>query len=205
MLRFLRLADGRWIPESAARKHRQGSATVSRPPARVPDKHVVSAVRPHGRIALAVNKDSSGKRPVRPRFHKAYSFGLVTGAFFLVSWLGQFLFQMFVVRNEAEQHGQGFTWSEFLPQFFSSTFENWQSEFLQLVWQAAGLALFYFWGSSQSKESDERLEAKIDALLKERDIDPMQFEYEEEDKAEGQQSGGQRRTGSDRQASHRGG
>jgi hypothetical protein len=81
---------------------------------------------------------------------------------------------------------------------------DWQSEFLQLVWQAAGLALFYFWGSSQSKESDDRLEAKIDALLKERGIDPMQFEYEEEDKAEGQQSGGQRRTASDRQATRSG-
>jgi hypothetical protein len=149
-----------------------------------------------------VAKDSGGKRPTRPRFHKAYSFGLVTGAFFLMSWLAQFLFQMVVVRNEAEQHGQTFSWSDFLPQFFSSTFENWQSEFLQLVWQAAGLALFYFWGSSQSRESDDRLEAKIDALLKERDIDPMQFEYEEEDKAEGQQSQGQRRSGSDRQASH---
>jgi len=49
-------------------------------------------------------------------------------------------------RNEAEQHGQAFTWWDFFPQFFSSTFENWQSEFLQLVWQAPGLALFYFLG-----------------------------------------------------------
>jgi hypothetical protein len=149
----------------------------------------------------------SSERPQRPRFHKAYSFGLVTGAFFLLSWLAQFLFQMVAVRNEAEQHGQPFTWSDFLPQFFSSTFENWQSEFLQLVWQAAGLALFYFWGSSQSKESDDRLEAKIDALLRERNIDPIQFEYEEEDKLGGpakngepQQSGGQRRTKADEEA-----
>jgi hypothetical protein len=102
-----------------------------------------------------------------------------------VSWIGQFLFQMVVVRNEAEQHGQPFAWSDFLPQFFSSlTLENWQSEFLQLVWQATGLAL-YFWGSSQSKESDDRLEAKIDALLREHDIDPTQFQYQEENKAEG--------------------
>lgn len=56
-----------------------------------------------------------------------------------------------------------------------STFENWQSEFLQLIWQAAGLALFLFWGSSQSKESDERLEAKVDALLRERGIDAREI------------------------------
>jgi hypothetical protein len=53
-------------------------------------------------------------------------------------------------RNEVGQQGQSFTWNEFLPQLFSSTFENWQSEFLQLVWQAAGLAILLL-GSSQSR------------------------------------------------------
>ncbi|MEH0843995.1 DUF6766 family protein [Micromonospora sp. CPCC 205711] len=74
--------------------------------------------------------------------------------------------------NEASQHGQSFSWSEFLPQFLASTLENWQSEFLQLIWQAAGLALFYYWGSSQSRESDECIGAKLDALLRERNLDP---------------------------------
>jgi hypothetical protein len=108
----------------------------------------------------------------RPPFAKAYSFLLITGALFLLSWTGQFIFQMITERNEAQQHGQSFAWSEFFPQFFASTMENWQSEFLQLVWQAAGLALLLCWGSSQSKESDERIEAKIDRLLEDRGIDP---------------------------------
>ncbi|MGC1215109.1 MAG: DUF6766 family protein [Micromonospora sp.] len=108
----------------------------------------------------------------KPAFPKAYSFALVTGALFLFSWIGQFFFQMTVESNEASQHGQSFAWGEFLPQFFASTFENWQSEFLQLIWQAAGLALFYYWGSSQSRESDDRMEAKLDALLRERNLDP---------------------------------
>jgi hypothetical protein len=108
----------------------------------------------------------------RPSWPRAYSFGLVTGALFLFSWLGQFVFQAIAVGNEAREHGQSFSWGEFFPQFFSSTFENWQSEFLQLIWQAAGLAAFYFWGSSQSKESDERIEAKLDRLLRERGVDP---------------------------------
>jgi hypothetical protein len=108
----------------------------------------------------------------KPRFRKAYGFALITGAFFLISWIGQFFTQLLVERNQAEQHGQAFQWMDFLPQFFASTFENWQSEFLQLVWQAVGLALLLFWGSSQSKESDERIEAKLDVLLAERGIDP---------------------------------
>jgi hypothetical protein len=65
-----------------------------------------------------------------------------------------------------------------LPQFLSSTFENWQSEFLQLVWQAMGLAILFYWGSSQSKESDERIEAKLDRLLEERGIDPDEVSRE---------------------------
>ncbi|WDZ82974.1 DUF6766 family protein [Micromonospora cathayae] len=79
---------------------------------------------------------------------------------------------MTVAGNEASQHGQAFAGGEFLPQFLASTFENWQSEFLQLIWQVAGLALFYYWGSSQSRESDERIEAKLDAVLRERGLDP---------------------------------
>lgn len=108
----------------------------------------------------------------RPRFHRAYSFGLVTGALFLLSWVGQFIFQQMTVADEAAQHGEVFTWGDFLPQFLSSTFENWQSEFLQLVWQAAGLAIFYYWGSSQSREGDDRLESKVDALLRAAGQDP---------------------------------
>ncbi|MFG2052758.1 DUF6766 family protein [Micromonospora sp. NPDC048930] len=110
----------------------------------------------------------------KPTWPKAYSFALVTGALFVFSWLGQFFFQLTVESNEASQHGQSFAWSEFLPQFLASTFENWQSEFLQLIWQAAGLAIFYYWGSSQSRESDDRMEAKLDALLRERGLDPDQ-------------------------------
>jgi len=55
------------------------------------------------------------------------------------------------------------------------------------VWKAAGLVLFFFWGSSQSREGDERLEAKIDRLLVERGIDPAEFEYREEEEAEASQ------------------
>jgi hypothetical protein len=108
----------------------------------------------------------------KPRFTTAYGFGLVTGALFLLSWIGQFFTQMVVVRHENVDHGQAFEWSDFLAQFFASTFENWQSEFLQLLWQAAGLSVLLWWGSSQSKESDERIEIKLDRLLEEQGIDP---------------------------------
>lgn len=107
----------------------------------------------------------------KPAFPKAYGFALVTAGLFLFSWIGQFISQAIVVGNEAKQHGQEFLWAEFWPQFLSSTFENWQSEFLQLVWQAVGLAFLFFWGSSQSRETEERMEAKLDLLLEKQGMD----------------------------------
>ncbi|MBL8931252.1 MAG: hypothetical protein JNL54_14125 [Kineosporiaceae bacterium] len=123
----------------------------------------------------AVHRDQHNNDVSKPSFRRAYSFAVVTAALFLLSWTGQFVAQLLVVRNENSQHEQPFAWGDFIAQFLASTFENWQSEFLQLIWQAAGLALFLFWGSSQSKESDERLEAKVDALLRERGIDAREI------------------------------
>lgn len=60
-------------------------------------------------------------------------------ALFLASWGAQFVSMLVESGNEARQHGQAFSVSDFLPQFWSSTFENWQSEWLQLLVQAVVL------------------------------------------------------------------
>ncbi len=36
--------------------------------------------------------------------------------------------QLETVKQQSEQHGQQFHMSEFWPEFWSATFENWQSE-----------------------------------------------------------------------------
>ncbi len=58
---------------------------------------------------------------------------------FLASWLGQFFFTVQQVESEAASHGEAFEWVTFWPQFFATTFENWQSEWLQLLLQAVVL------------------------------------------------------------------
>lgn len=91
--------------------------------------------------------------------------------FFIFSWGGQFYFQMQTVKQEDAQHGQEFSMAEFMPRFWSSTFENWQSEWLQLATQAvliAALADYMFRKGNQDHyktqlmiaELQERLEAK---------------------------------------------
>jgi len=102
---------------------------------------------------------------------KKYSFLWVTGAIFLVTLVLHWWFGWHAYVSEAAQHGQEPQTRDFLVEIGRDTFENWQSEFLQLAWQVAGLAFLYYAGSPQSRGDDERMEAKLDALLKKLDPD----------------------------------
>ena len=97
---------------------------------------------------------------------KRYAYGWLTALFFLVSVALHWVFGWYAYVDQATQHGQVAQFSQFAVELGRDTFENWQSEFLQLIWQVVGLAYFLYVGSPSSKENDDRLEAKIDALLK---------------------------------------
>ena len=56
--------------------------------------------------------------------------------------------------------GQG--WQENIR----DTFENWQSEFLQLIWQVGGLTYLWYVGRHQSKEEDERNTEMLQWIIK---------------------------------------
>jgi hypothetical protein len=76
-------------------------------------------------------------------------------ALFVASWAGQFISMLIEVGNDARAHGQAFEMSEFWPQFWAATFENWQSEWLQLLAQAAillGLKHVLFKADAQDME-----------------------------------------------------
>ena len=49
----------------------------------------------------------------------------------------------------------GFTTGNTWQENMRDTFENWQSEFLQLIWQVVALTYFWYIGSPQSKEEEE--------------------------------------------------
>jgi hypothetical protein len=101
---------------------------------------------------------------------KRYGYGWVTLGFFLVSLAGHWIFAWFAFAEEQRAHGQPLHVSQFVMEVGRDTLENWQSEFLQLLWQVGGLALLLYVGSPQSKEGNDRIEAKLDTIL--RKIDP---------------------------------
>ena len=97
---------------------------------------------------------------------RKYAYAWLTLLFFAVSLGLHWYFGWQAFANDAAEHGQTPEVSEYLSEMGRDTFENWQSEFLQLLWQVLGLAYFLYLGSPSSKENDDRLEAKIDELLR---------------------------------------
>ena len=103
---------------------------------------------------------------------RSYGFAWVTLGFFLLTLVGHWVFGWFAFVDEQLSHGQPVEVGAYFTEMMRDTLENWQSEFLQLVWQVAGLAMLLYVGSPQSKEGDDRMEAKLDEIL--RRIEPEQ-------------------------------
>ena len=95
------------------------------------------------------------------RIWRDYNLSIVLLGLFLVSWIGQGVFQWFEMANEAQAHGEANTLAEFIPAFFSATFENWQSEFLQLFTMVVLTAFLIHKGSHESKDTDEKVEQAL--------------------------------------------
>jgi hypothetical protein len=101
---------------------------------------------------------------------KRYGYFWVTLMLFLGSLGGHWTCAWFAFVNEQADHGKTPEVSDYIVKTGSETLENWQSEFMQLIWQVAGLAFLLHVGSPQSKEGDNRKE-RIDELLKLMDPD----------------------------------
>lgn len=95
-----------------------------------------------------------------------FGLSLAFCALFLITWAGHAFAEWGTYRAEQRSHGEAATVDGFLVAFGQSTLENWQSEFLQLFSFVVLSAVLIHRGSAESKDSDERIEEKIDAIAK---------------------------------------
>jgi hypothetical protein len=101
------------------------------------------------------------------RLWRDYNLSLVLLACFMVSWILQAWTGWRKFSAEQLQHQQtpsvfgddGYIWD-----FLAATFENWQSEFLQLLAMVVLTSFLIHRGSAESKDSNDRMESKLDAL-----------------------------------------
>lgn len=89
----------------------------------------------------------------------------VTLILFLLSLSLHWFFGWKAFKQEEQEHNQPVEVSAYITEMMRDTMENWQSEFLQLIWQVAGLSFLFYVGSPQSKEGDERKEEKLDYII----------------------------------------
>ena len=101
---------------------------------------------------------------------KKFGFAWVTLGFLVISLIGHWLFAWLAYVDEQQALGQTVETSGYLVEILRDTFENWQSEFLQLLWQVVGLTILLYVGSPQSKESEDRTEEMLKEIL--RNVDP---------------------------------
>jgi hypothetical protein len=90
---------------------------------------------------------------------------------FFVSWIGQGFAEWQVYGDEQRAHGEPVEVGGYIVQFAQSTFENWQSEFLQLFSFVVLAALLIHRGSAESKDSDEQMQKSLDRI--ERRLDEL--------------------------------
>ncbi len=91
---------------------------------------------------------------------------------FLLSWIGQLVFQYWHEMDEARLHGETLesaVSADFLHSFLASTFENWQSEFLQLLTFVVLATYLIHRGSPQSRDTDDEMAEDIKAIRKKLD------------------------------------
>ena|SRR5688572_20018553 len=100
------------------------------------------------------------------RFVKNYALGIILAVMFLGSWAGQYYFQLQEFKADAKEHSQPVVMSEFHDEFWSKTFENWQSEAWQVFWFIFLTKFFIFKGSAESRDSEDEIKAQLDRIEK---------------------------------------
>lgn len=96
-----------------------------------------------------------------------YSLGIVLASLWLLCWAGQWFLEV-VMDSNSPDAAPVVAWA-------AHTLENDQSEFLQLFSFVVLTTYFIYKGSHESKDSEERLERKIDRMLIVQGDDPEEF------------------------------
>jgi hypothetical protein len=97
---------------------------------------------------------------------KRYSLAWVTGSIFLVLLSAQWLSGWNEYVQLQQEHYAHVHVGTYLFQAARATLENWQAEFFSLLYQVVVLTYLYYAGSPIAGGSDQRLEEKIDAILR---------------------------------------
>jgi Domain of unknown function (DUF6766) len=125
---------------------------------------VLATVLALGALALlifATVKSILNERTKGRSIWREFGLGLGLTILFLTTWIAHGIAEWQTYTDEQREHGESVEGGDFFTSFSQSTLENWQSEFLQLFSFVVLAALFIHKGSSESKDSGEKVEASL--------------------------------------------
>jgi hypothetical protein len=98
-----------------------------------------------------------------------YSLSIVLFVLFIASWVIQSVtgwFEFVAEQGTHDERARIFGPDGYIWPWAEATFENWQSEFLQLFAFVVLTTFLVHKGSAESKDSDERMQAALDRIEK---------------------------------------
>jgi len=113
-------------------------------------------------VAIQRERRSAGLTRVWSNFGLSIAFL----ALFLISWIAQAVAEWGTFVQEEQAHGDTPSIPDFFVQFGQSTFENWQSEFLQLFSFVVISAILIHHGSAESRDGEDRIEQAMKRIEK---------------------------------------
>jgi hypothetical protein len=122
---------------------------------------VAIAVVTLGFLLVTMVRSIRVERAAHRTVWREFGLGLILVILFVVSWVGQAIAQWQTFTDEQLAHGSSPKIGDFLAEFGQSTFENWQSEFLQLFSFVVLAALYIHKGSAESKDGEEQIQASL--------------------------------------------
>lgn len=103
------------------------------------------------------------------RLWQHYNLGFILAVLFLASWAFQAWTGWEGFQAEQQAHGEDaavFGEGGYIWRFGEGTFENWQSEFLQLLSFVALTSVFIFRRSPESRDGQDEMQAAIERIEK---------------------------------------
>jgi hypothetical protein len=114
-----------------------------------------------GFLLAAMARSIHNERAAHRSVWREFGLGIILVVLFFTSWIAQALTQWQVFTDEQLEHGSTPKFGDFLAEFGQATFENWQSEFLQLFSFVVLAALYIHKGSAESRDSDDQMQASL--------------------------------------------
>jgi hypothetical protein len=109
------------------------------------------------------------------RVWRDYSLSVVVFTLFLVTFILHTIFGWWQYAADQASQGQDatvFGWSGYIVYWGEWTFQNWQSEFLEVVTLIVATAYFIHKGSHESKDGDDEMRAMLERI--ERRLDELE-------------------------------